>query len=50
MAAFGFSFNDVNPVHRGLDQWYKIDWTMPDAETSDYPFIRFKIQNGLSFS
>lgn len=37
-------------VYSGLEQWYSISFANTNSTMTDYPFMRFTLRNGLSFS
>lgn len=46
-ASFGF---EETTVYGGLPQWYSIFFTHTNAVLSSYPFLRFILDDGLSFN
>lgn len=37
-------------IYSGLEQWYSIGFANTNSTLSDYPFMRFILANGLSFT
>jgi hypothetical protein len=40
----------MGPIYGGLPQWYSISFINTNTTLSGYPFIRFILDNGLSFN
>ena len=48
IAVSAFTFLETT-VYGGLEQWYSVSFDNTNTLVSDYPFMRFILDNGLSF-